>query len=183
MMLMLDTYYDHNCHQLLPKANKPQSLNKDERDTFEGYLRYHQQNPTTASPEALASFRKAFEEWQTKKAATPKPGRMKLRDLKPGEYRYAVAVREGSELFMTLFIRRDPKGDVYVMIPRGRGSGNPRTSYHHRGRFHHKSYNRPNDGLRPATIDRWWFSKAANISACSADTRRRSWASPAMLRN
>jgi hypothetical protein len=74
------------------------------------------------------------------KTTTPKPGQMKLRDLKPGEYRYAVAVREGSDLFMTHFIRRDPKGDVYLMIPRGRGSGNPHASYHRNGRFHQKSH-------------------------------------------
>ena len=70
-------------------------------------------------------------------------GRMKLRDLKPGEHRYAVAVREGSDLFMTLFIRRDPKGDVYVMIPRRRGSENPHASYHRDGTLHHKNYDRP----------------------------------------
>jgi hypothetical protein len=43
---------------------------------------------------------------------------------------------------MTFFIRRDPKGDVYLMIPRGRGSGNPHASYHSNGRFHQKSYDR-----------------------------------------
>src|SRR5260370_25273917 len=65
---------------------------------------------------------------------------MKLRDLRPGEYRYAVVVREGPDLFMTMWIRRDPKGDVYVMVVRGRGEWNPHASYHRDGTFHHKSY-------------------------------------------
>jgi hypothetical protein len=41
---------------------------------------------------------------------------MKLTDLRPGEYRYAVVVREGPDLLMIMWIGRDPKGDVYVMV-------------------------------------------------------------------
>jgi hypothetical protein len=139
------TYYDHRCHQILPCYRRKSELTSSENDrnTFRGYLRYQNIDPTTAPPEMLKDFREAFEEWQKKKAVTPKPGQMKLRDLRPGEYRYAVGVREGADFFMTLFIRRDPKGDVYVMIPRGRGSGNPHASYHRDGTFHQKNYDQP----------------------------------------
>jgi hypothetical protein len=115
-------------------------VSEDDLDTFEGFLRYQAVDPATAKPEELAVFRKLFDEAQAKKAASSRLGPMKLRSLKPNEYRYAVAIRHGSDLFLTLFIRRDPKGDVYVMIPRGRGQWNPHGSYHSDGTFHHKSY-------------------------------------------
>jgi hypothetical protein len=115
-------------------------ISEDDLDTFEGWLRYQAFDPTTATPEELAAFRQLFEEAQAKTAATPKLGLMKLNALKPGEYRYTVAVREGPDLLMTLLIRRDPKGDVYVMVPRGRGKWNPHASYHRDGTFHHKSH-------------------------------------------
>src|SRR5262245_16785156 len=136
MPSILDTHYDHNCHQLLPKVND--FISEDDLDTFEGDLRYQAIDPATASPEAIASFRQVFEEAQKAKATSPKLGRMKLRDLRSSEYRCAVVVREGSDLFITLWVRRDPKGDVYVLMPRNQG--NPHASYHRDGTFHHKSY-------------------------------------------
>jgi hypothetical protein len=140
------TYYDHNVHQLLPTAPSRASnfISEDDLNSFEGYLCYQAIDPTTASPGTLASFRETFEEAQKAKAAAPKLRPLKkLRDLKPGEYRYAVVVREGSDLFITLWVRRDPKGDVYVLMPRSRGQGNPHASYHRDGTFHYKSYGRP----------------------------------------
>jgi hypothetical protein len=135
---MSSTYYDHRCHQVLPKPSEPQDfISEDDLNTFEGYLRYQAIDPTTASQEVLAQFREVFEEAQKAKAATPKLGRMKLRDVRPGEYRYAVVVRDGSDLLLTMWIRRDPKGDVYALMPRSRG--NPHASYHRDGTFHHKS--------------------------------------------
>lgn len=140
-MPMLTTYYDHRVHQILPMTSKLQDFNsEDDLNTFEGYLRYQAIDPTTASQEVLAAFRKAFDEAQEAKATTPKLGRMKLRNLRTGEYRYAVVVREGSDLLMTMWVRRDPKGDAYVLMPRSRGQGNPHASYHRDGTFHHKSY-------------------------------------------
>lgn len=44
---------------------------------------------------------------------------MKLRRLAPGEYRYAVAVREGAGIWLTLWVRRSPKGEYFVMVPQG----------------------------------------------------------------
>jgi hypothetical protein len=96
----------------------------------------------TTRPEELNEFREAYKEAQERKRTTPRLGPMKLRDLKPNEFRYAVAVREGAELYMTFFIRRDPKGDVYLMIPRGPGTENPHASYHRDGTFHQKGHDR-----------------------------------------
>jgi hypothetical protein len=42
---------------------------------------------------------------------------MKLRPV-PGEHRYAVTVEEGSDLWLTLWVRRSPNGKFFVMPPR-----------------------------------------------------------------
>jgi hypothetical protein len=65
---------------------------------------------------------------------------MKLR-MAPGEYRYAVAVREGSDLWLTLWVRRSPKGEFFVFLPCGIRGWNPHASYHLDGRFHSKTFN------------------------------------------
>jgi len=141
--LLSATYYDHRVHQILPMLFSAESgesdfISEDDLNTFKGYLHYQAVDPTATSPEVLAQFRKAFDDAQETIATTPKIGRMKLRGLRPGEYRYAVVVRVGSDLLLTMWVRRDPKGDVYALMPRNRG--NPHASYHRDGTFHHKSY-------------------------------------------
>jgi hypothetical protein len=45
---------------------------------------------------------------------------MKLAQPIPnGEHRYAVAFREGSDLWLTLWVKRSPKGEFFVLMPRG----------------------------------------------------------------
>jgi hypothetical protein len=64
---------------------------------------------------------------------------MKLRAV-PGEYRYAVAVREGPNFWLTLWVRRSRKGEFFVIIPRADQDWDPHTSYHLDGALHGKSY-------------------------------------------
>ena len=86
-------------------------------------------------------WRQAFEETKTRAAMIPKVGLMRLENA-PGK-KYAVAIRKGSDLWLTLWIRRAaPNREIFVMVPRGKGSWNPHASYHLDGRFHHKSYGR-----------------------------------------
>ena len=59
-----------------------------------------------------------------------------------GEYRYAVAVRESQDLWLTLWVRRSPRGDVYMLVPRGDRHWNPHTSYRRDGTLHSKSFDR-----------------------------------------
>ena len=92
-------------------------------DTFERYLRNQGIDPAMA-----------------KRLATPPMGEIfkpKSSGAKQGEFKYAVAVRDGAGLLVTTTVRRDPKGDVYVIYPRP--ENNPHASYHHDGTFHHKS--------------------------------------------
>ena len=72
---------------------------------------------------------------------------MKLRPV-PGEHRYAVAVEEGSDLWLTLWVKRSPDGEFFVMLPRKPfiilplllKKWNPHTSYHLDGTLHMKSH-------------------------------------------
>lgn len=66
----------------------------------------------------------------------------------PGEHRYAVAVEEGPDLWLTLWVKRSPDGEFFVMLPRKPfillpfrfKKWNPHTSYHLDGTLHMKSY-------------------------------------------
>jgi hypothetical protein len=59
--------------------------------------------------------------------------------MKPGEHRYAVAIRHGSELRLTLWVRRSRKGEFFVIMPRP-APWDPHTSYHCDGTIHMKDH-------------------------------------------
>lgn len=87
----------------------------------------------------LALWQRLFDEARQRTLATPKVGRMQLRAV-PGECRYAVAVQDGSNLWLTLWIRRSRKGEFFVMLPRGDSDWDPHTSYHLDGHLHMKGH-------------------------------------------
>ena len=112
-------------------------VSEDDIKTFEGWLKGAQGiDPAQQSPEALAEWREVFDELKP----GVKVGLMKLGPVPAGEHRYAVAVREGSDLFLVLWVRRSRRGDVYVMTPRGDRAWDPHESYHVDGTYHAKSY-------------------------------------------
>jgi hypothetical protein len=63
------------------------------------------------------------------------------------ERMFAVAIRDGQDLFLWIRIRRARLGDIYYMFPTGRSEPewqkwNPHGSHHKDGRRHHKSFDR-----------------------------------------
>ena len=116
-------------------------LSEDDLLTFEGWLEFKGLNPITAKPEELANEKRTFDEMRAKPNA--KVGLMELGPPKPGEHLYAVAVREGADLWLTLWVTRSPKGEFFVMSPRANVAGwDPHASYHRNGRYHLKSNGR-----------------------------------------
>ena len=113
-------------------------VNEDDLATFEGWLRFQHFDATTATPDELEAWRGMFDEGE-KKAAL-KVGRMKLRPLVEGERRYAVAIRDGADLWLTLWVRCSQKGEYFVLMPRADPSWHPHTSYHRSGTQHMKSF-------------------------------------------
>jgi hypothetical protein len=63
----------------------------------------------------------------------------KLKPPDPGEQRYAVAMWEGSDLWLTLWVRCRPDGAIFVMLPREDPDLDPHASYYPDGTIHFKS--------------------------------------------
>lgn len=114
-------------------------ISEDDLKTFEGWLRYQAVDPSTTSPDELAEWRRIFDQAMARCAASPEVGLMKFQPV-PGEYRYAVAVREGVDLWLALWVRRSRKGEFFVMLPRADRDWDVHTSYHLDGTLHIKSY-------------------------------------------
>lgn len=92
------------------------------------------------TPDELAMWRGYFEEAAQHRANAPKLGLMKLSCV-PGEQKYAVAIRDGDDLWLTMWVRCSPKGEVFILYPRaGREAGDPHASYHLSGIFHQKGH-------------------------------------------
>ena len=116
-------------------------ISEDDLKTFEGWMRYQGVDPRTTAPEEQETWHQMFKEVRERCAAAPKVGLMKLQPV-PGEHRYALAVREGSDLWLTLWVRRSRKGEFFVMLPTSNREWDPHTSYHLDGTLHMKSYGR-----------------------------------------
>jgi hypothetical protein len=112
-------------------------ISDDDLRTFEVWLRY--QALTPASDEEREGWRRVHEDQMQRAAAAPKVGLMKLQPI-AGENRYAVALRDGTDLWLTLWVRRSRKGEVFVLLPRGERDWDPHTSYHLDGTLHTKSH-------------------------------------------
>lgn len=121
------------------KKLMPDFISEDDLNTFEGWLRYQAVDLTAATADEQTFWRTTFDESRERASAAPKVGLMKLR-MVPSEYRYAVAVREGADLWLTLWVRRSPKGEFLVFLPSAVKGWNPHASYHLDGRFHSKTF-------------------------------------------
>jgi len=114
---------------------------EDDLNTFDGWMKYQGFDDTARmAPDELRIWRALYEERLKRNAATPKMGLMKPEPLIAGEHRYAVAVREGSDLWLALWVRRSPKGEFFVLRPRPERGWNSHTSYHLDGSLHMKNY-------------------------------------------
>ncbi|MGC4095723.1 MAG: hypothetical protein QM706_01290 [Nitrospira sp.] len=90
-------------------------ISEDDLRTFEEWLGYQARDPSIMSTEELATWRCRFEEVQQQRARS-KVGLVNLKTA-PGEHKYGVAVREGRDLFLVLWIRRNHKGEYCVLKP------------------------------------------------------------------
>ena len=125
-------------------------ITEDDLDTFEEWLTSQALDGTMMTPDVLAMWRRNFDEGRERSLATPKA---RLRNLRPDEHQYAVAVREGFDLWVTLWVKRSRKGEFFVMVPRGDRAWDPHTSYHLDGTLHGKSFGHtyPPKQLQPLT--------------------------------
>jgi hypothetical protein len=113
-------------------------ISEEDLLTFEGFLKYQGVAPTATSEE-LEAFRGFFEESIKARESSPKVGLMKLQRV-PGEQKYAVAIRDGADLWLTMWVRYSRKREIFIMYPRGDRDWDAHASYHCDGTFHQKSY-------------------------------------------
>jgi hypothetical protein len=116
-------------------------VSEDDLSTFQGWLRYQGVDAATMTPDELVVWRGLFDERRKRILAGLKVGLMQLQPV-PGQYLYGVAVREGSDLWLTLWVRRSVKGEFFVMIPRADRESDIHTSYHLDGTLHMKRQGR-----------------------------------------
>src|SRR5689334_12593028 len=107
--------------------------------TFEGWSKYQGADLVTMPPDELTIWRECFEQVNRARETSPKVGLMKLRRV-PGQQQYAVAIRDGSDLWLTLWVRCSRKEEIFILYPRGDRSVDAHASYHEDGTLHQKSY-------------------------------------------
>lgn len=76
-------------------------ISEDDLQTFEGWSRYQTVDPATLTAEQLTTWQDTYEKSRQASAANRKVVLMKLQAV-PGEYRYAVAVRHDTDLWLAL---------------------------------------------------------------------------------
>ena len=81
--------------------------------------------------------------------------------MPPHDKMYAIAVRD-EDLFLFLRVKRNAKGEVFVLFPRDPKGWNPHASYHADGTHHQKSYNHKSIVRKRAKPDAA-FPEAANL--------------------
>src|SRR5437899_12497299 len=82
-------------------------MNEDELRTLEGWAKYQGFDLAALTEPEAADVRAMFDDAAKRRETTKKVGRMKLKAT-PGEARYAVAVRDGDDLSLALWVRRSP---------------------------------------------------------------------------
>jgi hypothetical protein len=123
------------------KTSMDEFISEDDLKTFEGFCRYQAIDPSAMDADQLREWKQVFLEGLQRVAAAPKLGLMKLRPV-PGEQKYAVAIQDGSDLWLTLWIRCSPRSGVFILYPRTDENWNPHASYHLDGTFHQKSFDK-----------------------------------------
>lgn len=114
-------------------------ISDDDLLTFAGFLRYQALDPNVITADELKEWRTYFDEISERRANRPKVGLMKLQPV-PGEDKYGVAIRDGVDLWLTLWVRCSRKGEVFIMYPRGDRDWDAHASYHLDGTLHQKSH-------------------------------------------
>ena len=60
----------------------------------------------------------------------------------PNSHEYAIAIKDGADLFLIFTIAKSAKDDFYVNFNGQSSDHKPHSSYHQSGQLHHKSHNR-----------------------------------------
>jgi hypothetical protein len=108
--------------------------------TFEEWIKYQAMDVTSLGEDEIKAWRSDYdvscEAQRQRKIWTPRV-RANVKDLL-----YAAAVRDASDLWLVLWVKRNTKSDYFVMFPRDEPGWNPHASYHRDGHCNQKSHDR-----------------------------------------
>jgi hypothetical protein len=108
-------------------------------DTFDDWLKYQQIDRQALPEDVEVILHGGYE--RARSAFKAHDVHSVVRRPRPaGEHRYAIAIEDGANLWLTFWVKRSPEGECFILYPRGRGTWNPHASYHSDGRYHQKSY-------------------------------------------
>lgn len=106
-------------------------------ETFNEWLKYQGLDQQPMTEEVAAVFRSEYE--RIKNAAQVRDVHAVLRaPPQSRQFRYAIAIEDGAELWLTLWIKRSLDGECFVLYPHGKGKSQPHASYHRNGVYHQK---------------------------------------------
>jgi len=117
----------------------PAFISERDLEDFDGRLRYQAVDKDSLTPEQATTWATLYRESRQRAAGVPKVGRMAFKPMAAGEHRYAVAVRDAEGLWLAAWVKRNPKGESFVLIPRA-GNWDVHSSYHSDGTIHIKSF-------------------------------------------
>jgi hypothetical protein len=116
-------------------------ISEDDLNTYEGWLKYQAIDLSALTEEEAVDVREIFDDAVKATMTARKVGRMKLK-ARPGEFKYAVAIRDGGDLWLGLWVKRTAKPEYFILHPTADGDWNPHSSLHTNGTFHMKSHGR-----------------------------------------
>jgi len=121
------------------------------KPAFDRWLWNQQISPDSLSEEIKASLREEYERGQVRaqalRATTLNPGTT-------GDYHYAVAIEDGTDLRVTLWVKRSRAGECVILQPRD-GKWDPHCTYHRDGRYHNKSHSMKSSVQRRQPLDQF----------------------------
>jgi hypothetical protein len=89
---------------------------EDDLRTFEGFLKYQAADVSTS--EDREKWQRIFDEAGQRRENDPRVGLMKLQPI-PNEQKCAIALEDGADLWLTMWVRCSPKGEIFILYPRG----------------------------------------------------------------
>src|SRR5262249_18330831 len=87
-------------------------ISEDELNTYDDWLKYQAIDLSSLSDEHAAAVRELFDDAMRARTTARKVGRMKQKLT--GESRYAIAIRDGADLWLALWIKQSSKSEFSI---------------------------------------------------------------------
>ena len=100
-------------------AKSQELIGYDNLPTFEEYLKFQGYDPDNLTSADRDMWRETYDIAMHRAATTPKAGPRKRFRRVRGQPKYAVAIDDRFGLWLTLWVRCNQTGEIFIVIPRG----------------------------------------------------------------